>query len=77
MSQQQFAEYLEVGPASVKRWELGEIQTPAMDQLVRLKTDVAFAKRMIAALSDRVASERRGARASDSSGRRRLRAKAR
>jgi putative zinc finger/helix-turn-helix YgiT family protein len=77
MSQQQFAEYLEVGSASVKRWELGEIQTPAMDQLVRLKTDVAFAEKMIARLIDRVAYGRRGARASDAPGRRRLRAKSR
>jgi putative zinc finger/helix-turn-helix YgiT family protein len=36
MTQKQFNEFLHVGEASVKRWELGEIQSPAMDRLIRL-----------------------------------------
>ena len=39
MSQQAFAEYLRVGVASVKRWELGQIQDEAMDELMRVKCD--------------------------------------
>lgn len=38
MTQEMFAEYLGVGVASVKRWELGKIQDRAMDNLMRLKT---------------------------------------
>jgi len=36
MTQQQFADFLGVGVASIKRWELGEIQDVAMDHLMRL-----------------------------------------
>jgi putative zinc finger/helix-turn-helix YgiT family protein len=43
MSQAEFAKYLPVGPVSVKRWELGQVQDGAMDQLIRLKTDPAQA----------------------------------
>ena len=39
MSQIVFAEYLGVGSASVKRWELGELQTKVVDELIRVKTD--------------------------------------
>jgi HTH-type transcriptional regulator / antitoxin MqsA len=39
MSQIDFAAYLGVGPASVKRWESGQVQDRAMDSLIRLKTD--------------------------------------
>ena len=45
MSQLEFAEYLGVGPASVKRWECGQIQDKAMDELIRLKTDLNAALR--------------------------------
>lgn len=41
MSQQEFADYLRVGVASVKRWELGQIQDAAMDELMRMKCDRA------------------------------------
>lgn len=44
MTQQQFAEYLGPGIASVKRWESGQIQDKAMDELIRLKTDATAAK---------------------------------
>ena len=43
MSQRRFAAYLGVGEASVKRWELGKVQDKAMDELVRLKTQAAYA----------------------------------
>ncbi|HEY6769549.1 MAG TPA: type II TA system antitoxin MqsA family protein [Candidatus Sulfotelmatobacter sp.] len=45
MSQVEFAEYLGVGPASIKRWESGQVQDKAMDELIRLKTDPAIALR--------------------------------
>ena len=45
MSQLEFAEYVGVGPASVKRWECGQIQDKAMDELIRLKTDLNAALR--------------------------------
>jgi putative zinc finger/helix-turn-helix YgiT family protein len=45
MTQQNFAAYLKVGVASVKRWELGLIQDAAMDELMRVKTDVYTADR--------------------------------
>lgn len=41
MTQQEFAEYLRVGVASVKRWEAGLIQDAAMDELMRCKCDRA------------------------------------
>lgn len=44
MTQDQFAAYVGVGIASVKRWESGLIQDEAMDQLIRLKTDVEAAR---------------------------------
>jgi putative zinc finger/helix-turn-helix YgiT family protein len=37
MNQVEFADYLGVGSASVKRWESGQIQDKAMDNLIRLK----------------------------------------
>jgi len=40
MSQGQFAEYIGVGIASVKRWELGQVQDLAMDRLIRVMTDI-------------------------------------
>jgi len=54
MSQREFASYLGVGPASVKRWELGEIQTRLADQIIRLKTDPAYAESSIAEVYSRV-----------------------
>jgi hypothetical protein len=38
MSQQEFANFLGVGVASVKRWELGKIQDKLHDDLIRQKT---------------------------------------
>lgn len=42
MSQIEFAQYLNVGVASLKRWELGDVQTKLVDEQIRFKTDPAF-----------------------------------
>ncbi len=39
MSQREFAEYLGVGEASVKRWEAGVLPDKSSSDLIRLKTD--------------------------------------
>lgn len=55
LTQQQLAERLKVGVASVKRWELGAIQDESSDQLMRLSTDVGVARqnlRELEALTD-------------------------
>ncbi len=44
-SQREFADYLGVGEASVKRWELGKVQERAMDELIRLKTQAEYSAR--------------------------------
>lgn len=54
MSQQQFAEYLAVGEASVKRWELGALPDKSSDDLIRLKTDPEFAQRSLEELCRRL-----------------------
>ena len=42
MTWMQFAEYVGVGIATLKRWIGGEIQTPSLDRLVRLQADLTF-----------------------------------
>jgi transcriptional regulator with XRE-family HTH domain len=54
MSQQQFAQYLGVGVASIKRWELGQIQDEAMNSLIILKTDLAVAEQNVAEIASRM-----------------------
>jgi putative zinc finger/helix-turn-helix YgiT family protein len=44
MSQDEFARYLKVGPASVHRWENGQIQDEALNELLLLKTDAMAAR---------------------------------
>jgi len=39
MSQLRFSEYLGVGIASLKRWEMGKVQDTSSDELIRLRTD--------------------------------------
>src|SRR5262249_34973299 len=39
MNQEQFADWLGVGIASVKRWEMGKIQDKRSDALIRERTD--------------------------------------
>jgi putative zinc finger/helix-turn-helix YgiT family protein len=48
MSQDEFAKYLNVGPASVKRWELGKAQDKSSDELMRLKSNLARAEQNVA-----------------------------
>ena len=54
MSQQEFAAYLGVGDASVKRWELGALQEKSSDDLIRLKTDPEYARKHLNALCRRL-----------------------
>ncbi len=44
MSQIQFAEYLNIGEASIKRWETYYIQDESQDEHIRLKCDEAYAE---------------------------------
>ncbi len=53
-SQEQFAEYLGVGVASVKRWELGALQDKSSDDLIRLKTDPEYAQKNLESLCERL-----------------------
>jgi len=48
MSLRTFAKYLKVGEASPKRWEAGLVQDQAMDELIRLKSDLAAARENVA-----------------------------
>jgi putative zinc finger/helix-turn-helix YgiT family protein len=57
MSQQQFAEHLGTGSASVKRWEAGKVQERSMDELIRLKTDPEAARRMLRELESQIPSQ--------------------
>jgi putative zinc finger/helix-turn-helix YgiT family protein len=54
MSQQEFADYLGVGIASVKRWEWGQVQEKSLDKLMRLLTDAVQAERSARHLRTRV-----------------------
>jgi putative zinc finger/helix-turn-helix YgiT family protein len=56
MTWKQFAEYVSVGIATLKRWMGGEIQTPSLDLLVRLKADLNFARRAADELLTRLAA---------------------
>jgi len=40
MNQEEFAKYIGVGIASIKRWEMGKIQDPRSNQLIIEKTDI-------------------------------------
>lgn len=53
MSLRTFARYLKVGEASPKRWEAGLVQDQAMDELIRLKSDLAAARGNVAWLKAR------------------------
>lgn len=45
MSQAQFADYLGVGVASIKRWETYFVQEKSQDDLIRIKCDPFFAEK--------------------------------
>lgn len=47
MSFRAFATYLKVGEASPKRWEAGLVQDAAMDELIRVKTDLPTARKNV------------------------------
>lgn len=49
-----FADYVFVGIATLKRWRRGEIQTLALDRLVRLRADPAFVDETRAELARRL-----------------------
>ena len=61
MSQVEFAAYLGVGVAGVKRLELGEIQSKGVDELIRLKTDTKYAEALLTDLYQRLSHASRGA----------------
>ncbi len=48
MSQEGFAKYLNVGVASVKRWELGKAQDRSSDELIRIKCSLPRAEQNVA-----------------------------
>jgi putative zinc finger/helix-turn-helix YgiT family protein len=54
LSQQEFATFLKVGVASVKRWEAGLIQDEALDLLIRLRTDLDVAQNNVRELKGRL-----------------------
>lgn len=54
MSQQSFAGFLKVGVASVKRWEAGLVQDEAMDELIRVKSDLPTARANVRQLEVRL-----------------------
>ena len=54
MSQREFAEYLGVGEASVKRWELGALHDKSSDNLIRQMTDPEYARRILERLCRRL-----------------------
>jgi putative zinc finger/helix-turn-helix YgiT family protein len=54
MTQREFAEYLGVGEASVKRWELGALQDKSSDNLIRQMTDPEYARRILERLCRRL-----------------------
>ena len=55
MTLPEFASYVSVGIATLKRWRRGEIQTEALDRLVRLRADLQYAERAASELRARLA----------------------
>src|ERR1035441_5169913 len=54
MSFRTYAKYLKVSEASPKRWEAGLVQDQAMDELIRLKSDLATARENVTQLEARL-----------------------
>ena len=54
MTWPEFADYLFIGIATLKRWNRGEIQTQALDRLVRLRADPNFLERAASELHERL-----------------------
>ena len=61
MSFKRFADYLQVGEASPKRWEAGLVQDAAMDRLIRLSADLTAARENVAQLEARLSEKQRPA----------------
>jgi putative zinc finger/helix-turn-helix YgiT family protein len=55
MNQKDFAAYLKVGEASVKRWESGQVQDEAMNHLIELKTSLSAARQNVTELVFKIA----------------------
>ena len=55
MTLPEFASYVSVGIATLKRWRRGEIQTEALDRLVRLRADLQYAESAARELRARLA----------------------
>jgi putative zinc finger/helix-turn-helix YgiT family protein len=57
MTWKQFADFVQIGIATLKRWMAGEIQTPSLDALVRLKADLSSVQQaatdLVAILADK------------------------
>jgi putative zinc finger/helix-turn-helix YgiT family protein len=62
LSQVDFAEYVGIGLATLKRAELGEVQSKGIDELIRVKTDTAYAQQVIENLFRRIAAPAVGPR---------------
>jgi transcriptional regulator with XRE-family HTH domain len=60
MTWKQFAKYVNVGIATLKRWMRGEIQTAALDSLVRLKADPSYAQQALEELLGRLVADAAG-----------------
>lgn len=56
MTWTEFADYVSIGIATLKRWRRGEIQTQALDRLVRLKADPRFIEKALSDLHARLAN---------------------
>jgi putative zinc finger/helix-turn-helix YgiT family protein len=56
MSQRQFADYLKVGEASIKRWETYYSQEKAMDEHIRGKCDSNYARENLRSIEDALSS---------------------
>jgi putative zinc finger/helix-turn-helix YgiT family protein len=56
LSQADFAEYVGIGIATLKRVEHGEVQSKTIDELIRVKTDTTYAQQMIEDLFRRIAA---------------------
>src|SRR5207249_4477642 len=56
LSQTKFAMWLGSGPASVKRWESGEVQTKAVDELIRCKTDTSYVEALFRQICEKEAN---------------------
>lgn len=59
MSQAGFADYLRVGVASLKRWEMGKVQDASSDELIRLKTDERAARQNVVSIAEAARPGRR------------------